>query len=166
MSETEKPNWHVLLNSEWEPVYTGRPHEVITWLRRNGYRAFGVSRVRINKTGEVMSIEDYMDGDKPKQYHNVGDMIREEVAKTTEEKLRRIVREELKSLLESMGKTAYSADGYDTGELESAGLRAIRTVVETEGSLLPHAWTCPKRKGYWDEYGNRSKCNCGVGEDD
>lgn len=98
--------------------------------------------------------------------HNVGDIIQEEIAKQVEGRLRRIVREELKSLLESMGKTADRADGYETGELESAGLRAISRVVEDEDYYMPHAWTCPKRQGTWDREGYATHCNCGVGEDD
>lgn len=79
--------------------------------------------------------------------------------KSEEEIIRRIVREELKSLLESMGKTAYNADGYETGELKSAGLAAVREVVESEAWGMPHDWGCERRKsGY-------KQCTCGVGDE-
>lgn len=98
--------------------------------------------------------------------HVVRTIIKEELKELAGGDIRRIVREELKSLLESMDKTADRADGYETGELESAGLRAIRRVVEDEAYYMPHAWTCPKRQGAWDNNGDPTKCNCGVGEDD
>ncbi|WPJ30816.1 hypothetical protein [Streptomyces phage Psst4] len=166
MADRKMPNWHSVLDKNKEVLYTGSPFETSLWLEGiTDFEAANIHWVRIAKTGEVQSIKDYMDGAKPKQ-HNVGDVIQEEIAKQVEGRLRRIVREELKSLLESMGKTAYNSDGYETGELESAGLRAIRTVVEAEGSHLPHAWTCPKRQGTWDREGYATHCNCGVGEDD
>ncbi len=76
-----------------------------------------------------------------------------------EDEIRRIVREELKSLLMSMKDTAYNADEFETGG-KSAGFSAIRDVVEQEAALLPHDWSCEKRK-----YRN-GKCTCGVGETD
>lgn len=166
MSDNKRPNWHVVLGENKEVLYTGSPFETSLWLEGiTDFEAANIHWVRITKTGEVQSIKDYLDGTKPKQ-HNVGDVIQEEIAKQVEERLRRIVREELKSLLESMDKTANRADGYETGELESAGLRAIRRVVEDEAYYMPHAWTCPKRQGAWDNNGDPTKCNCGVGEDD
>lgn len=95
-----------------------------------------------------------------KTHHNVGDVIREEIAKQVEERLRHIVREELKSFLRSANVTARNADGHETGELESAGLRAIRTVIESEIYYLPHTWGCSIRKPMV------FTCDCGVGVDD
>lgn len=80
-----------------------------------------------------------------------------------EEIIRRIVREELKKLLESTAETARNSDGYETGELESAALGAINKVVESEAYLLPHAWDCTRRIG---DYFERQKCSCGVGMED
>lgn len=74
-----------------------------------------------------------------------------------EDVIRRIVREELKSLLGSMAKTAEKKNGYDTGQLEGAALYAIKNVVEEEEERLPHAWDCPKRKRSWE-----NNCSCGV----
>lgn len=74
--------------------------------------------------------------------------------------IRRIIREELKSLLESVAETADRADGYETGELTSAGLGAIKDVAERVSGELPHAWDCTiKTPMTWPK-----KCSCGVGD--
>lgn len=88
-----------------------------------------------------------------------------------EEIIRRIVREEIQKFAESVAKTSYGlADGldsYETGDLERAGHRAIKKVMELEESMLPHAWNCNLRdpEGY-DDKGNELKCSCGVGDED
>lgn len=90
-------------------------------------------------------------------HHSVGDIIREEIAKTVEGKLRSIVREELKSLLESIAKTANDgSNGYEVGELQSAGMTAISNVAEHEAGLMPHAWDCTIR----DRKAWSSSCSC------
>lgn len=88
-----------------------------------------------------------------------------------EQAMRRIVREELRSLLQSMSKTAHGLHaglaGYETGELERAGHRAIEKVMDLEEAMLPHAWNCNLRdpNGY-DDQGNELKCSCGVGDEE
>jgi hypothetical protein len=83
-----------------------------------------------------------------------------------EEIIRRIVREEMRSLLESMAETADGlANGlssYDVGDLEKAGHRAIKTVMELEESMLPHAWNCISRDPRAFE--GENECTCGVKE--
>jgi hypothetical protein len=87
-----------------------------------------------------------------------------------EEMMRKVVREELRSLLYSLTATARdNSDGlaaYEVGELERAGHRAIQRVMEIETALLPHAWNCNFRDpaGY-DSRGNKLECSCGVGDD-
>jgi hypothetical protein len=81
-----------------------------------------------------------------------------------EEIIRRIVREEMRALLESMAETADNlATGlasHDVGELERAGYRAIKTVMELDESMLPHAWNCVHR----DPRSFEGECTCGVKE--
>lgn len=73
------------------------------------------------------------------------------------EDVRRIVREELKSLLESLGTTANGLDvPYETRELESSALMAIEKVLKEEASNLPHDWECATR-AHWD-----NACDCGI----
>lgn len=79
-----------------------------------------------------------------------------------EEMMRKVVREELKALLESMAKTASGqAWNYASSDLEGYGLRAIENVAEREAALMPHAWNCEKRNPQvWG-----AKCSCGVGDE-
>lgn len=74
-----------------------------------------------------------------------------------EETVRRIVREELTSLLKSLDKTASDSIGYETGELEGAALRAISDVMKSEVGSMPHDWKCEMRTDRWFE-----ACTCGV----
>lgn len=83
------------------------------------------------------------------------------MAGLTEEDIRRIVREELKSLLESLGATAHKLDDYDARELESSALMTIEKVVMREVDNFPHDWKCNTRIGNWI---NRT-CNCDVGKE-
>lgn len=76
----------------------------------------------------------------------------------TDEAIRSVIREEFGHLLKAIAKRAYDSDGYETGELESAALRAIKDVTESVDYYLPHGWSCKKR----EYYGN--KCDCGVGD--
>lgn len=87
-----------------------------------------------------------------------------------EQAMRRIVREEMRSLLQSMMKTARGFGtgiaGFELGDLEKAGHKAIERVMDLEEAMLPHAWNCNLRNpaGY-DDQGNELKCSCGVGDD-
>lgn len=70
--------------------------------------------------------------------------------------VRRIIRQEMESLLETLARGAGDSDGSETGELESAGLQAIKSVMERELHHLPHDWNCEKRHGSWN------KCTCDI----
>lgn len=87
-----------------------------------------------------------------------------------EEAMRRVVREEMRYLLQSMVKTARGFGtgiaGFELGDLEKAGHKAIERVMDLEEAMLPHAWNCDLRNpaGY-DDKGNELTCSCGVGEE-
>jgi len=68
----------------------------------------------------------------------------------TETRLRELIREEISRALGILAREAQGADGYGTGELESAGLRAVRTAAEVASGQLDsqyhHEW-CMAWKG-------------------
>ncbi|QEQ93569.1 thymidylate kinase [Streptomyces phage GirlPower] len=55
------PVWHTVLNSDWEPIYTGHDHEVVDWLRGHNHLDFRVARVRIGVNGQPIPVAKYMD---------------------------------------------------------------------------------------------------------
>lgn len=85
-----------------------------------------------------------------------------------EEPIRRIVREEIVKALQALAREAEDQDmPYETGELESAALRAIGRVMEgTVGRLTcPHEGYYPQ--GFSDSFmaGTRQRCDrCGEPE--
>lgn len=82
---------------------------------------------------------------------------------SNEEMIRKIVREELKSLLDSMKETAGSLDGYETQQIEREALRAFKNLAGMEAGMLPHAWDCEGR----GRYGlSEEECSCGIIEVD
>jgi len=74
----------------------------------------------------------------------------------TEEQVRAIVREEMKAMLTSLELEANRADGYETGELESSALQAIRKVADAAHEVVDHKLDCASRS---DRY---RRCDCGV----
>lgn len=76
-----------------------------------------------------------------------------------DEALRRIVREELKLMLESIAENADRLDTYGTGELLAAGLDAVKQAVKGAIDDLHHTADCTIR------YSRYRDCSCGVEED-
>ena len=82
----------------------------------------------------------------------------------SEEDVRRIVREEMRSLLVSLVKTSDRLNvPYETEEIENRILRSIGKVADQEASHLPHKWDCGSRDPDWMKI-NPFECTCGVGE--
>jgi hypothetical protein len=77
----------------------------------------------------------------------------------SEEDHRRIIREELKSLLESLRDHSRGI-AYETQEIEERALGAVKELFEGEIQRFPHDWKCPKRSSYW------KPCVCGVGDEE
>lgn len=73
--------------------------------------------------------------------------------------VRRIVREELTLMLNSMKKETVYLNSYETGELEAAALYAMGNVTDRVLGDLPHAADCASRS---DKLYVR--CSCGVQE--
>lgn len=82
-----------------------------------------------------------------------------------EEVMRRIVRQEMRLLLDSMQKTshglAHGPNRYDMDEIQRVAYQAIEEVVALEEAMMPHAWNCETRNPHVSGH----KCSCGVGED-
>lgn len=71
-----------------------------------------------------------------------------------EEAIRTIIRQEIAAALRDLGKNAKDADGYETGQLESAGLQAVYAAAEqTSRELAVRAGTaCPECGGVQPEH--------------
>jgi hypothetical protein len=139
-----------ILDRDGLTLFEGTPEEVRKWLEeRPLYRAD--IKVYVGRFHKIMGAEEYLNG--PEKTPKVA-------KQWSEEDLRRMFREELKLVFESMAKTASNADGYETGELESAGLKAIANVAERMEEKLPHSWDCAKR----ERFGYSNKCTCSVGD--
>lgn len=78
----------------------------------------------------------------------------------SEEDVRRIIREELKTFSESVQKSTY---GSGDGDLEYAAFQAISSAMEREAHLLPHTWDCQLRSKDFKLY--PFKCTCVVEKD-
>lgn len=79
----------------------------------------------------------------------------------TEQEVRRIVREEIKQVLESLAVEADRADTpYETGELASAGLQAVAEAATLTVKAMDHASDCGLR-----ERGRTNRCTCHVEAD-
>ena len=71
--------------------------------------------------------------------------------------IRRIVKEEITLALQSLVDEAQKQDGYDTRELLSAGLEAVRETAKAALEIVNHAVTCELRGD--SRYGS---CTCGI----
>lgn len=76
----------------------------------------------------------------------------------TEERVREIVREEIRAALKVLEDRADRYPGYETDTLEDAAARVLSSVAESTESLLRHAPECVTRteSSVW------STCSCGV----
>ncbi|WP_328967927.1 hypothetical protein [Streptomyces sp. NBC_00239] len=77
----------------------------------------------------------------------------------TEEIVRRIVREEIRSALEVLSAEASDLPGYGTDHIEDVAAHMISRAAENAVSTLKHAPTCAKRteRGW-------TRCNCPTGD--
>lgn len=88
--------------------------------------------------------------------------ITDEIAKANEDRIRRIVREEIARAFGALGREAESQDmPYETGEIEAAALRALKNTAEGTVTRL----TCD-HPSYGSWYNGRDpRCSrCGEPE--
>lgn len=64
-TEAKIPVWHTVLNTDWEPVYTGYAAEVIDWLKGHNHLDFRVARVRIGVNGQPIPVAKYLETVEP-----------------------------------------------------------------------------------------------------
>lgn len=77
----------------------------------------------------------------------------------SDEAIRKIIREELKSLLEDMQRVSRKRDTYDTRQIESEALQAFNGLIGEVIEDLPHAWDCANRTERGSVWG---ECSCGL----
>lgn len=74
------------------------------------------------------------------------------------DEVRALIREEIALAMKALKEAAEDADGYDTGELESAGLRAIGNAIDGFQSTYRDMceWTDGERKRLTDPFTGRA----------
>lgn len=131
-------------------LFDGNRDEVYAWLMNHtaldapGYMVLDRTNSTIQEEGDfVREYRGEVEAHKSREF-------------LTEEDVRKIVREELKSFMGSFLKAAESRSEATT-DMQFVAHDAIESVARTVDYYLPHTADCEKRTKNWN-----AKCTCGV----